>query len=77
MPPHLPVYRAPATRRYPWIMPASPATSAPARLDAAWWNARIRRFAGGRVVWSPEALAEYARMRARWQAAVEAEKDPG
>ncbi|WUH94483.1 hypothetical protein OG900_33005 [Streptomyces sp. NBC_00433] len=54
-----------------------PRTTTPpdtARPDAAALNERIRAFTAGRSYWSPEALAELARMRAEWQAAVQVEE---
>ncbi|WP_181468088.1 hypothetical protein [Streptomyces sp. Amel2xB2] len=37
--------------------------------SAAEANARLREFAQGRALWTPEALAEYNRLRAAWLAA--------
>jgi hypothetical protein len=37
-------------------------------------NVEIRGLCAGRLVWSPEALAELARLRGEWAAAVEAEE---
>lgn len=46
------------------------------RPDAAVLNAAIRRLcAANRTHWSPKALAELARLRARWQAAVAEEAE--
>lgn len=53
-----------------------PTTPPPAR-SAAVVNAAIRRFTAGRAYWSPEALAELARLRAEWQRAVERERELG
>jgi hypothetical protein len=38
-------------------------------------NAEIRAFTQGRLAWSAEALAELARLRAEWQAAVAREAE--
>jgi hypothetical protein len=53
-------------------MPTS--TAAPALLrPSAVLNAEIRGLCAGRLVWSPEALRELARLRGEWRAAVERE----
>lgn len=44
------------------------------RPSAAVWNVRIRDLVAGTPVWTPEALAELAHLRAGWQAAVEREQ---
>jgi hypothetical protein len=38
-------------------------------------NAEIRALCAGRLVWSAEALAVLADLRAEWRAAVEAERE--
>jgi hypothetical protein len=53
-------------------MPQQPIAPAPAR-PAADLNAEIRGLCAGRLVWSQEALAELARLRGEWAAAVERE----
>lgn len=41
--------------------------------SAAEANRRLRDFVRGRVTWTPEALAEYNRLRAAWLAAARGE----
>ncbi|MFI0900489.1 hypothetical protein [Streptomyces sp. NPDC020983] len=57
-------------------MPTTPPPADGAR-SAAVVNAAIRALSGGRVHWSPEALAELARLREEWQRAVEQERELG
>jgi len=51
--------------------PLCPLAAASA-VDVA--NARLRAFCRGRSVWTPEALAELARLRGEWFAARQAEQ---
>ena len=77
MPSGLRVYRVPPTRHYPWIMPTSPVTSAPARpRAAAVVNAEIRRLAARALLTDGDRL-RLAGLWAEWWRAVEAERDPG
>lgn len=55
-------------------MPATPTPPGAARSAAA-VNAEIRALCAGRTAWSREDLAELARLRAEWQAAVERETE--
>lgn len=49
-------------------------TVTPLPPTAAEANAAVRAFAAGRTVWTPEALAELARLRRVWQDAVRREQ---
>jgi hypothetical protein len=53
-------------------MPSAVAAPASPRPSAV-LNAEIRGLCAGRLVWSAEALAELARLRGEWRAAVERE----
>lgn len=51
----------------------SPVVRPSSAVSAAEANAAIRAFVAGRTVWTPAALAELARLRAAWMAAVRRE----
>lgn len=53
-------------------MPTPPGPDA-ARLTAEEANRALRAYAAGRTVWTPEALAELARLREVWADAVRRE----
>lgn len=54
------------------MIPQPPSGDA-ARPSAAAINEQIRRLSAGRAVWTEAARAEWARLTAEWQAAVERE----